>query len=70
VLLTLGVMTLVGSRLGLDLSPATRWFRRTACGLAGHTMLLHFEPSRLSLECSNCGERTPGWAVRDRHGRA
>lgn len=30
------------------------------CGLTGHRLLLHFEPDRLSLECSNCGWRSSG----------
>jgi hypothetical protein len=39
------------------------WMRRTRCGLAGHAMVLTFEPHRMSLRCMNCGEKTPGWTI-------
>lgn len=31
------------------------------CGLCGHTHAYHFEPTRTSLHCLNCGHQTPGW---------
>lgn len=49
--------------------------RRLLCGLQGHTGVLHFEPTRLSLRCLRCGAETPGWAIdvqprfRDVHSR-
>ena len=42
---------------------AMNWLRRARCGLTGHTMLLQFEPHRLSMRCHSCGEETPGWAI-------
>ena len=36
---------------------------RAICGLSGHSMVLHFEPRRLSLECVLCGYETTGWEV-------
>lgn len=41
-------------------------FRRIArlmCGLHGHVILLHFEPTKLSLQCGLCGYETEGWEV-------
>ena len=35
--------------------------RRFICGLHGHDALLHFERSRVSLQCTSCGYETPGW---------
>ena len=37
--------------------------RQAMCGLSGHAMMMHFEADRLSLECINCGRRTPGWSL-------
>ena len=39
------------------------WLRRTRCGLGGHSMMLEFEPGRLSLRCHDCGEQTAGWVI-------
>ena len=36
------------------------------CGLRGHAMMLHFESTRLSLHCPNCGRTTPGWSLEAR----
>lgn len=36
---------------------------RLWCGMHGHLNMLHFEPSKLSLQCSQCGHRTEGWEV-------
>ena len=33
------------------------------CGLHGHLIMLHFEPNKLSLQCSLCGYETEGWEV-------
>ena len=45
------------------------WLRQTLCSLTGHAMLLHFESSRLSLQCTSCGHTTPGWAIEESRGR-
>jgi hypothetical protein len=42
---------------------AIDWMRQTLCGLSGHSMMLHFESTRLSLQCASCGRTTPGWAI-------
>ena len=31
------------------------------CGLHGHDALLHFEKGHISLLCTSCGHRSPGW---------
>jgi hypothetical protein len=46
-----------------DLSALRAWMRRTGCGLSGHSMLLQFEPNRLSMRCHSCGTETPGWSI-------
>jgi hypothetical protein len=33
------------------------------CGIHGHLIMLHFEPNKLSLQCSFCGYETEGWEV-------
>ena len=40
-----------------------RQFARLLCGLHGHLILLHYEPNKLSLQCSFCGYETEGWEV-------
>ena len=45
---------------------AVHWLSQTLCGLRGHAMMLHFESTRLSLHCPNCGRTTPGWAIQRR----
>jgi hypothetical protein len=42
---------------------ANAWLAQTLCGIRGHAMMLHFESTRLSLECACCGRRTPGWSI-------
>ena len=42
---------------------ATTRVRRFMCGLSGHDSMLHFEQGRMSLLCSTCGHKTPGWEV-------
>ena len=54
--------TWLSAALG-EAAAAFRWLRRARCGLGGHTMMLQFEPHRLSMRCHNCGEETPGWAI-------
>lgn len=34
------------------------------CGLYGHDALMHFEESRISLQCTSCGYETPGWDLK------
>lgn len=46
---------------------AIDWLRQTLCGLRGHAMMLHFESTRLSLQCASCGRTTPGWAIQGTH---
>jgi hypothetical protein len=40
-----------------------RRIQQSACGLQGHSIVLHFEPDRLSLECCLCGYHSEGWEV-------
>ena len=40
------------------------------CGLHGHDALLHFEQSRMSLQCASCGYETPGWDLKPTAARA
>lgn len=40
-----------------------RQVARMWCGIHGHVVMLHFEPERLSLQCSLCGYATEGWEV-------
>jgi hypothetical protein len=40
-----------------------RQIARMWCGFQGHQIMLHFEPNKLSLECSLCGYATEGWEV-------
>ena len=51
---------------------AIEWVGRTLCGLRGHSMMMHFESTRLSLHCASCGRTTPGWVIGAgrRNGRA
>ena len=41
----------------------SRQISRLWCGLHGHSSMLHFEPNKLSLQCSLCGYETEGWEV-------
>jgi hypothetical protein len=36
---------------------------RLWCGMHGHLILLHFEPTKLSLQCALCGYSSEGWDV-------
>ena len=51
------------ARLVSGLGAARAWWRETACSLGGHAMILRIEPDRLSLQCMECGHRTPGWTL-------
>jgi hypothetical protein len=44
-------------------SAISRQFARLWCGMHGHLIMLHFEPNKLSLQCSLCGYETEGWDV-------
>lgn len=44
-------------------SAVMRQLARMWCGLHGHVIMLHFEPNKLSLQCSLCGYETEGWEV-------
>ena len=44
-------------------SAIARQFARVWCGLHGHLIMLHYEPNKLSLQCSFCGYETEGWEV-------
>jgi hypothetical protein len=45
------------------LAAVSRQLARIACGMHGHLVMMHFEPNRLSLQCSLCGYSTEGWEV-------
>ena len=45
------------------LSAIARQFARMWCAMHGHLIMLHFEPNKLSLQCSLCGYETEGWEV-------
>jgi len=34
-----------------------------SCGITGHNVLLRYEKTRLSLQCSTCGYESPGWEL-------
>ena len=40
-----------------------RQFGRVWCGMHWHLILLHFEPTKLSLQCAFCGYESEGWEV-------
>jgi hypothetical protein len=40
---------------------ATRRAAEMRCGITGHNVLLRYERTRLSLQCSSCGYESPGW---------
>lgn len=44
-------------------SAISRNLARLWCGVHGHVIMLHFEPNKLSLQCSLCGYETEGWEV-------
>jgi hypothetical protein len=46
------------------LARAAGQVRQFLCGLHGHDALLHFEETRISLQCTSCGYQTPGWELK------
>jgi hypothetical protein len=45
------------------ISVSGRQLARAWCGMHGHLIMLHFEPNKLSLQCSLCGYESEGWEV-------
>jgi hypothetical protein len=45
------------------MSAMSRRLSQFVCGLHGHSILLHFEPNKLSLQCGLCGYESSGWEV-------
>jgi len=33
------------------------------CGLTGHNVLMRYQPTKLSLQCTMCGYESPGWDI-------
>ncbi len=48
-------------RLAQLIRRATRRAGEMRCGITGHNVLLRYERTRLSLQCSSCGYESPGW---------
>ena len=44
-------------------SALARQLAKLWCGVHGHVIMLHFQPNKLSLQCSLCGYETEGWEV-------
>jgi hypothetical protein len=42
-------------------------FHQFICGLRGHNAVLHFDPHRLSLVCTNCRWHSPGVVLTQGH---
>jgi hypothetical protein len=42
---------------------ATRRAGQLRCGMTGHNILIHYEPARLSLQCTTCGYESSGWEL-------
>jgi hypothetical protein len=53
----------LGSVVTRTATAVSQQFSRMWCGLHGHLIMLHFEPNKLSLQCSFCGYETEGWEV-------
>jgi len=53
----------IPSFLGRVLAGMANRLARLWCGMHGHVIMLHFEPHKLSLQCSLCGYATEGWEV-------
>ena len=60
---TRGIEVALPSLLMRTFSALARQLARLWCGLHGHFTMLHFEPNKLSLQCSLCGYETEGWDV-------
>ena len=52
-----------GASFARACSGVSRQIARFWCGVHGHNVMLHFEPDRLSLQCSMCGYESEGWEV-------
>lgn len=39
------------------------YLRRLFCAFRGHEEYLHFENSRMYMQCIGCGHESPGWTV-------
>lgn len=52
------IQTLYRFMMGICRRTAQSW-----CGMHGHLIMLHFQPNKLSLQCSLCGYETEGWEV-------
>lgn len=50
-------------RLGQLFRRVNRRAGQISCGMTGHSVLLRYEPKRLSLQCSSCGYESPGWVL-------
>lgn len=50
--------------IGRALRRLWRHMQQVVCGLHGHDALLHFEGTRVCLQCSSCGWESPGWDLR------
>jgi hypothetical protein len=50
-------------RLAQLLRRVSRRAGQMRCGITGHSVLLRYERTRLSLQCSTCGYETPGWEL-------
>jgi hypothetical protein len=61
-----GLLATLKLRVAESCGSAAAWTRHTLCAVRGHAMLRHFESTRLSLQCMNCGVTTPGWTIRGR----
>jgi hypothetical protein len=53
----------VAGLVARGVSSISRRVARLWCGMHGHVIMLHFEPNKLSLQCSLCGYETEGWEV-------
>jgi hypothetical protein len=49
-------------RLSTMPSPSVR-IRQFICGLSGHIVFAHYEPTKLSLKCGLCEKQTGGWEI-------
>jgi hypothetical protein len=57
------VITTISGLVSRLFDALVRQLSRIWCGIHGHVVMLHFEPERLSLQCSLCGYETEGWEV-------
>ena len=50
-------------RASYTLGKIMGFLRRVFCAFRGHEEYLHFDKSRVYLQCVGCGHETPGWTV-------